>query len=271
MANDKIKLSNRLAKSLLGMLPRYNNSLYRLCKKYVDGYRGDNDTDFRSNGELAYLRQELGGGQALIVFDVGSNIGEWARAALAINGNIFLHCFEPSSETFALLENNKFPPNVTLNRAGLGSMPGEMELHIAGSGSPMNSLYMRHGVFGAEMTRTEKVSIETVDKYCTANKIDHINFIKVDVEGHELAVFQGMRQKLEQGKVKCIQFEYGGCNLDARVYLGDIWEFFSRFDYSFYKVYPQGLKSVLTYTPELETFQYSNWVVMHNDHSLKVK
>jgi methyltransferase FkbM-like protein len=92
--------------------------------------------------------------------------------------------------------------------------------------------------------------------------------VKVDVEGHELEVFKGMRNMLQRachaGGVRVIQFEYGGCNLDARVFLADIWDFFSELNYSFYKLYPDGPMHVQKYDQRFETFLYSNWAIIQN-------
>ena len=88
------------------------------------------------------------------------------------------------------------------------------------------------------------------------------------MEGHELEVFKGAAGMLTQGKIKRIQFEYGGCNIDSRVLLKDLFEFLLPYGYAFYKVFPRELRRVLRYDQRLENFQYQNWVAMANDVSL---
>ena len=88
-----------------------------------------------------------------------------------------------------------------------------------------------------------------------------MDFVKVDVEGHELEVFKGASGMLAQGKIKRIQFEYGGCNIDSRVLLKDIFDFLTPYGYAFYKVFPHLLRFVLRYDQRLEIFQYRDWVV----------
>jgi hypothetical protein len=61
------------------------------------------------------------------------------------------------------------------------------------------------------------------------------------------------------------QIEYGGCNIDARVFLKDMFELFSPFPYIFYKIYPRELRRVKRYDQRLENFQYQNWVVMRTE------
>ncbi len=92
-----------------------------------------------------------------------------------------------------------------------------------------------------------------------------IDLVKVDVEGHELEVFKGAAGMLAQGKIKRIQFEYGGCNIDSRVLLKDLFEFLLPYGYAFYKVFPRELRRVPRYDQRLENFQYQNWVAATND------
>jgi FkbM family methyltransferase len=262
----KSHAGHRLAKKLFQMLPERNELLYRICKRYVDRYNGDNNSDFYTNGEYVFMIEQLR--HSTVVFDIGANVGEWAKAALSVKPNIKLHCFEPSLPTFEQLQSNNFPSNVKLNRLGLSSTPGHLVLQIANEGSGLNSLYIRRGIFENKLVGTEEIPVDTVDNYCVAHNIGQIDFVKVDVEGHELEVFKGMRNMLQRachaGGVRVIQFEYGGCNLDARVFLADIWDFFSELNYSFYKLYPNGPMHVQKYDQRFETFLYSNWAIIQN-------
>jgi FkbM family methyltransferase len=258
-----------LGRTLFHSVPAYNRSLYELCARYVDRFNGDNNSDPEKNGEYSFLRSELpkirrGGA----VFDVGANIGNWAAFALSINPQIHLHCFEPSKATFAKLNQKQWPSNVCLNNLGVGEVEGMLELNLVEDGSGLNSLYLRRGIVHATAIHTEKVLFTTIDKYCESHAVRNIHLIKVDVEGHELAVFKGMTQMLSQGRVHAIQFEYGGCNLDARVYLGDIWELIESYGFRFYKLYPEGPRRMEKYMQALETFKYSNWIACHESQDL---
>lgn len=203
--------------------------------------------------------RSLGG----VVFDVGANVGSWASFVLGINPKVNLHCFEPSKATYAKLAQKEWPSNVRKNNLGLGEVEGMLELNVVDEGSGLNSLYLRRGVDCARAVKTEKISITTIDAYCEKNAIQQIDLIKVDVEGHELAVFKGMRKMLSEGRVCAIQFEYGGCNLDAKVHLVDIWYFLEPYEFRFYKLYPEGPRHIEKYLQSLETFKYSNWVAIH--------
>lgn len=252
-----------IGKALLRTLPD-SDIIYRFCKKFIDQHNGGNNDDMVTNGKLCFIKEVLP--RANIIFDVGANIGDWTKHALLINPKAQFYCFEPSVTAYRLLVANKFSANVTVNNFGLGESRSEMPLFIYGDKGSINSLYKRH-VKGAFLKGQETVQIETLDDYCKKEGIDRIDFMKLDVEGHELSVLQGGKGLLAQGRIGIIQFEYGGTYIDARVFLKDIWEYVSdiNLDYTFYKIYPDGIRLVSAYWYTLENFQYSNWVIINKD------
>lgn len=252
---------------LLAKSPPENAAIYTACRNYGSRYLNENNDDFRTNGELRFMKERLVNSD--VVFDVGANVGEWAALGLQINSGIQLHCFEPSHPTFEKLMSRHFPDNVTCNHFGLGSAFEEKTLHVFEEGAGHNSLYRRHGLEDGwnlyPQTRAEKIRLETLDRYCAQHSIGQIDFMKLDVEGHELEVFKGAKEALQAGNIKAIQFEYGGCNIDAMVLLKDMFEFFHSFEYSFFKIYPDGLRPIARYDQRLENFQYQNWAILRNE------
>jgi FkbM family methyltransferase len=264
-----MRLRRQLKRILFRMVPAYNHRLYEFCARYVDRYNGDNNSNPETNGEYIFLRKQLEGvGRpcAGIVFDVGANIGDWLSLAFSINPRNNFHCFEPSKPAYDRLARKRLPENVRLNHLGLGEADEVRELYIVDDGSGMNSLYDRRGMDVARAIKKERVDITTIDGYCERNRIAQIDFLKVDVEGHELGVLRGMSRMMERGLVHVIQFEYGGCNLDARVHLCDIWDFLEPHGFRFYKLFPEGPRRVGKYQQRLETFKYSNWVAVLEDY-----
>lgn len=257
-----MKLKRQLGRRLFNFLPAYSRDLFEFCVRYVDRFNGDNNSDPTTNGEYLFLRNVLRKLETDVVFDVGANVGDWALYALSINPNINIHCFEPSKATYVKLLEKGWPPNVRANNFGFGEVEGDLELNVVGEGSGLNSIYPRRGMAGAEAVKTEKIKIATIDSYCVKNRISQIDLVKVDVEGHELSVFKGRNLMLEGGHVRVIQFEYGGCNLDARIHLVDIWDFLAPYGFKFYKLFPEGPRYIEKYQQSLETFKYSNWVAI---------
>ena len=259
-----MNLKRNLIRRWVTACPADDSHVYEVCQAYVNRYRGDNNEDIHNNGELRLLQERLP--TAKVVFDVGANVGKWAKLALGINPGLQLHCFEPSRNTFATLAGHKFPANVILNNFGLSSQPGEQVLHVFDELSGLNSLYKREGLEDGwhlnTQQKTETIQLDTLDNYCAQHQIAAIDFLKLDVEGHELEAFRGARQLIQQGQVQCIQFEYGGRNIDAHVLLKYIFDFFKPFPYQFYKVFPEALRPIERYDQRLENFQYSNWAIL---------
>ena len=253
-----------VSRRLFDLLPAENALLYRLCKRYVDRYRGDNNTDIETNGELRFLTSIVP--RAGTIVDVGANVGEWARLVLDLNPAVRLHCFEPSLPTYERLVANQFPPTVVCNNTGLGSSVGAARLLVFGERSGLNSLYRREGVAAlssVEDVREEIVQIETFDGYIERHGITgRVDLCKIDVEGHELEVLRGMTGALRRQQVQAIQFEYGGCNLDSGVLLKDVFDLLQPAGYEMHKIHPGGLRRWAEYDRSLETFQYQNWVAL---------
>jgi len=259
-----------LAKMLLNLLPSDNSFLYSFCNQYACRYKGEGDGNIKANGELRLMRKGLP--KCHTVFDIGANVGQWAKLSLQINPRLNLHCFEPSGATFQRLISNQFPSNVICNNLGLSSAPGETSLHVFSEGSALNSLYQRQGLEGygiLPQQKKETIRLETMDTYCEAHDLQKsgVDFCKIDVEGHELEVFKGMKGMLSKKTVKLIQFEYGGCNIDSRVLLKDIFDFFKLYEYTFYKIFPKRLLKVPQYDQCFENFQYQNWVIIANGYT----
>jgi len=213
------------------------------------------------SGQTEYLRRLP---KNAVVFDVGANIGQFAEIALKNCQHVQLHSFEPSSTAFDLLERNIASSAVRLNRCGLGDKEGEMILHAPAPGSELGSFSRRRlDHFGMVVGHSEKVQITTVDAYCKRNNIVKIDLLKVDIEGHEMTVFNGARAMLTTGKIREILFEFGGANIDSRIFFQDFYYYFKGFNAkSIGRLTPSGWEVTLyEYTEDLEYFRTSNYVV----------
>jgi FkbM family methyltransferase len=165
-----------------------------------------------------------------------------------------VHCFEPSPASHARLEARYGgSANVRLNQAGLSAEPGEATLHVHGREPDRNSLYP-----GGDSS--ERVRLRTLDEYCESEGIDRIDYLKVDTEGHELAVLKGAERLLREGRVQYVQVEYGPAYLDAGATLRDVMGLLDDFGYHASKILPRGPEPVPGYSRELENFTLSNWL-----------
>lgn len=83
--------------------------------------------------------------------------------------------------------------------------------------------------------------------------------MKLDVEGHELAVLKGGKQMLDDGKIHVIQFEFGGCNIDSRTYFQDFFYLLSP-GFRIYRIVKDGLFPIEEYSEDLEVFKTTNYL-----------
>lgn len=224
--------------------------MFRVARRIVHRHLGENDSNMTRNGE-GRVQQSLMPA-ANVVFDVGANRGEWSLAALSVNPALELHCFEPAPEAFQRLKSAV--PSAHLNNVGLGAEPASLELCIFGDNGELSSLYR-----GAHTPiRTERIAITTLDEY--AKGIPRIDFLKIDVEGHERAVLEGARQLLSEGRIGAVQFEYSGWYAESRSLLKDMFALLDGFKFA--KIMPWGLLPV-TYALDLENYQLANYLAIH--------
>lgn len=130
-----------------------------------------------------------------LVFDVGANIGQTAVHILDLFPAARIHCFEPSPSVFKTLSAKlSDKANLRLNNLGLADKPGTLEL-IENSRADMTSFLEPGNAWGHVVRRT-KVEVSTVDAYCAANGIDHIDLLKIDTQGYDYQVLCGSAEML---------------------------------------------------------------------------
>jgi hypothetical protein len=100
-----------------------------------------------------------------------------------------------------------------------------------------------------------------MDEYIESKNIKHINFIKIDIEGHELRAFEGFGKYINGDFIDYIQFEYGGANLDSHTSLMEIYKFLESRGFLIAKVMRNGLE-IRSYKPFMENFNYANYVAI---------
>lgn len=253
--------AGRLADLMLEW-PSRSEFVYRMARRIVNRWQGENDWRMERNGEMRLARQVLPGSR--VAFDVGANVGEWAGAALGLSPKLQIHCFEPSPAAFARLREELGGFDVHLNNMGVGERCGIVDLFIYGDSAEVNSIYRRRGA-DLQPLRTEKVAITTLDAYAKARQLERIDYVKVDVEGHDLAVLKGGQDLIRNGRIDFLQFEYGQCYSDSRTLLRDVWDFIHGCsnEYGFFKILPRRLKKIGKYDQRLENLQLSNYVLIH--------
>ncbi len=226
------------------------------------GYGGD----VEDSGELfviRYVQRKLQGQHGgITVFDVGANIGEYTEACVTEMKDDLkaVYAFEPARETFERLQANLSDNRVHLRQIGLGEEAATLTLHRNPTYHGMASVYNRRlDHLGIAAGETESIEVQTLAEMCEQEGIERIDLLKMDVEGHELNVLKGAGSMLQEGSIRFIQFEFGGCNVDSRTYLQDFF-YLLQDQYHLYRVVSDGLVPLSGYKEEMEIFRTINYL-----------
>lgn len=251
---------HQLYRNTIGLLPR-STFLYKVCHIYLRHYFGFNWGLGFDDGELWLVAQMLGSNPELTVFDVGANIGDWTLGVLGRYPGAHVHAFEPSPDIYMRMVARVSAMNVKLNPVGVGAKHGSLEFFEYGT-SAISSFHPRADSLPK---KTHKVDMVSIADYCQETQVNHIDFLKIDTEGHDFYVLQGAEPLLKNQQVDVIQFEYGPANIDAGILLKDILGYLQSLPYHLFRLYPRYLLPVSNYSKELENFISVNYVLIATD------
>jgi FkbM family methyltransferase len=156
--------------------------------------------------ETNYLRTHLHPGMVLV--DVGANIGYFTTLASRIVGPTGrVVAVEPDRDNYAILKANlsanRIENSIAIDSA-LGSSPGHARLYRSRENNGDHRLYS-----GSDSARESiKVEIETLDDLLDRLGITRVDFIKMDVQGYESHVLQGMKRTLDRSRNLVVLSEF---------------------------------------------------------------
>lgn len=148
--------------------------------------------------QLSYLQplinsRNLGSGVCL---DIGANIGNHALFFSSLFHKV--HAFEPSQTSFALLKFNTHKKNnIQCHQIGLSDSCTTMQMITPANNIGMGSLEL--AASKSDSIIVEHVNVVTLDSIECLNNAK-VELIKLDVEGHELAVLTGAYETIRRNK-----------------------------------------------------------------------
>lgn len=138
-----------------------------------------------------------------VALDIGANQGLYTRELVAMGARVF--AAEPNPRILPILQVQA--PGATFIEAAVSDRTGTAEFFVdlrEGLGGAASSLNQLDGM--EEVTERVTVPLTTIDMICAEREISP-SFIKVDVEGHEKAVFNGARETIARCRPAMI-FEF---------------------------------------------------------------
>jgi len=193
------------------------------------------------SGETRIVNERLPKVGAPVVFDVGANNGDWSALVLKANKFAKIHAFEPQRSLAAHIAATY--PDIEVNNLALGETAGELDLYDYADHPGSQHASLLKGVIDnihGGTPRVAKVSVVTLDDYCREHRVNHIDFLKIDVEGFELAVLRGAKEMLGRGSIETIQFEFNEMNVTGRTFLDDFMNYLGN-TFSVYRILPHGI------------------------------
>lgn len=121
--------------------------------------------------------------------------------------NAEIYAFEPNKNTFDLLTQN-VNQSVKCFNIGLGSKEKNEEIYTYSDNLSISHANVYGEVF-SEFHKNDNIvtigfQVNTLDKFCEQEKVNHIDFLKIGTEGNELDVLKGGRKMISAGRVKLI-------------------------------------------------------------------
>jgi len=145
-----------------------------------------------------------------VIFDVGANVGQtalqyrrWFKPARILS-------FEPCADTYSVLvRQTRRYPIIECFRTAVGDRNGHAELKRFEESVLNQLIEADENDTLRQHIDTEQVPIITLDRLAEQQGIERIDFLKIDTEGHDLAVLRGAGGLLSRGAIKTIYCELG--------------------------------------------------------------
>jgi len=149
-----------------------------------------------------------------LCLDVGANVGHFADEYLAEFSDSDIHCFEPTPQALETLRQKAAKnSHITVNPKAVGKTRGTSTFNLNAK-SVTNSLLAASSdsaqwapaSYMAKETSLE-VEVITLDDYCAAGNIQHVDLLKIDAQGYDLKVLEGAQRLLQEKRVNWIYIE----------------------------------------------------------------
>lgn len=262
MKFHQLTLVNRAAKMLAGPLSHLvanpaTRGLSRLLETYLSILLGKGaGTGWAMDAEIRAARVSIHRAVP-VVLDVGANTGEWSARLLQYFPQARLFMIEPQPACQTEIRQRQLAGSVLIPKAVSDQGGQRIRLFTNGDTSGIASLHERRDSCfeGLEFAPLD-VETVTVDQVIDEHGLEVVDFMKMDIEGHELHALRGASRSLRDGKIRALTFEFGSSNINSRSYFRDFWDLLTPHGYRLYRILPSArLMPIHEYYEDCEYFR----------------
>ena len=167
---------------------------------------------------LKYLVKIFNNKKIFVLIDIGSHKGEYISSLSKVFEIDKIYGFEPNPDVFKILNSKFKDEKVNLLNIGVSNFDGKTKFNknLESSSSSINELNSNSRYFKKiflfkffklkNIVKEIDIDVIRLEKFLTKKKINKIDLIKIDTEGHELNVLKGIGEKIKD--IEIIHFEH---------------------------------------------------------------
>jgi len=218
--------------TFLKLLYRKLNVRKHLRKRGIELTRYDNPVDL----QRLYVKNA-----EPLIFDVGAHSGNVTSQYLEAFPKAQIHAFEPCTAAFERLK-NRYANDSRVRALQMAVCNRDGEIEIMSNTSPVTNSILKSDIQGSEywgenLLETQSrilVPATTLDAYCRKEGIEHIDILKLDIQGAEYQALEGAADLLARRAVSLLFFEIITCpTYQNQRTAGDYFNLLEKWGYQF--------------------------------------
>ena len=179
-----------------------------------------------------------------VIFDIGAHKGETVARYKELFTDSTIYCFEPFQGSAEILRSRfSSDPTVHVFQNAVSDINGSKTFFVnendaTNSLLPRTKYSRRYYSKAADSKSTVDVDVVTIDEIILTNDIDHIDILKLDIQGGELMALKGAEKVLKENRVSVIYTETLFVpHYENNPLLLDLWKYLDQYNYTLFDIY----------------------------------
>ena len=152
----------------------------------------------------------------MIVIDIGSSFGEFSRFIASLNQSIRVYAIDPNFECTRFYQysmKNLEVHNIAIWSKDIASQDFYVRKNPELSGlvpenTGLNQEIYRHHLDSLTLNRVSKVRTLTLENFLLEQKIEEVDFLKIDTQGTDIDILMSAGKFIEYVKAVCVEVSY---------------------------------------------------------------